>query len=77
MSGEGKTRSDWNLALLNDVVAPLYARLIAELRQKVGTTASTIGSTNSSTGEESLLGYYSFFPSPEEANKQFGQVAVR
>jgi hypothetical protein len=31
MSGEGKLRSDWNQALLSDVVAPLYIDLLEGL----------------------------------------------
>jgi sacsin len=40
LAGQGKVRSDWNLALLEDLAAPLYARLLAESAQRLGPTAA-------------------------------------
>lgn len=36
LTDQGKVRSDWNLALLEDVAAPLYAQLLAESAQRMG-----------------------------------------
>ena len=36
MAGEGKLRSDWNRALLMDVIGPSYAELIRQASQRVG-----------------------------------------
>jgi sacsin len=47
MVGGGKKRSEWNTALLEDVVAPVYARLLAEAAQLLGPVAA----------------YYALFPS--------------
>lgn len=38
--GQGKVRSDWNLALLEDLAAPLYARLLEESAKRCGPTDS-------------------------------------
>lgn len=32
MQGEGKRRSEWNNLLLRDVIAPIYAALVARAR---------------------------------------------
>ena len=38
MAGEGKIRAEWNRALLEDVVAPTYARMILRLaKSQLGT----------------------------------------
>lgn len=65
MSGEGKLRSDWNQALLQDVVAPLYAQLVLELSQLL--TPAPGGS-----GEivpPPFRYYYGLFPIPEATQK--------
>ena len=36
MSGDGRTRSEWNAALLRDIVAPCYVRVIEALARKWG-----------------------------------------
>ncbi|KAL7096896.1 hypothetical protein ACP275_10G109500 [Erythranthe tilingii] len=36
MAGDGKMRSDWNMYLLEDVVAPAYARLIETVAREFG-----------------------------------------
>lgn len=36
MAGDGKMRSDWNMYLLQDVVAPAYARLIETAARELG-----------------------------------------
>lgn len=36
MTGDGSLRARWNVALLRDVIAPCYARLICSLRDKLG-----------------------------------------
>jgi sacsin len=38
MSGSGAKRSEWNVCLLEDVVAPAYARLLAEAARLLGPT---------------------------------------
>jgi sacsin len=38
MTGGGKKRSEWNACLLEDVVAPVYARLLAAAAQLLGPT---------------------------------------
>jgi sacsin len=38
MSGSGAKRSEWNVCLLEDVVAPAYARLVAEAARLLGPT---------------------------------------
>ncbi|BDA44284.1 probable Sacsin [Coccomyxa sp. Obi] len=38
LAGQGKVRSDWNLALLEDLAAPLYARLLEECAKRCGPT---------------------------------------
>ena len=36
MAGDGKLRSDWNVALLSDVVAPAYAQLLQDAAKELG-----------------------------------------
>ncbi|KAJ4710441.1 Zinc finger, C3HC4 type [Melia azedarach] len=36
MAGGGKKRSDWNIYLLEDVVAPAYARLLEKIASQIG-----------------------------------------
>ncbi|KAK9808692.1 hypothetical protein WJX72_002029 [[Myrmecia] bisecta] len=36
MAGAGQLRSDWNVCLLNEVVAPTYAKLLTAAAQKLG-----------------------------------------
>ncbi|KAM7270495.1 hypothetical protein ACFE04_029709 [Oxalis oulophora] len=36
MAGGGKKRSDWNIYLLKDVIAPAYCRLLEKLAQEIG-----------------------------------------
>ena len=48
MAGEGRTRAEWNQALLEDVVAPTYARLLLRLAQEADV--------------EQLQWYYSIWP---------------
>lgn len=36
MAGGGKIRSEWNMCLLEDVIAPAYARLLACIAEEVG-----------------------------------------
>ena len=48
MAGEGRTRAEWNQALLEDVVAPTYARMLLRLAK--------------TTGPETLDWYYSIWP---------------
>ena len=38
MSGAGRLRSDWNQALLEHVLPPLYARLLMEVGMRVWVT---------------------------------------
>jgi sacsin len=58
MSGEGKRRSDWNQALLRDVVTPLYIALVQEV-------TSLFPSPN-----PAILGFfYRLFPQPEATSK--------
>ena len=40
MTGDGQTRAKWNLALMRDVVAPSYVRLLMRLREVLGFTDS-------------------------------------
>jgi sacsin len=56
MTGEGKQRSDWNQALLSDVVTPLYADLMESLVRNLPMP-------------DSLAQYYTFFPSPKNTQK--------
>jgi len=53
LAGEGRTRAQWNKALLEGVVAPTYARLLARLAKTVS--------------PESLGWYYSMWPSADIA----------
>ena len=41
MAGGGALRSEWNTVLLTDVVAPAYARLLAEAPRRTGTPDAT------------------------------------
>ena len=36
MTGDGKTRADWNISLLSDVIASSYIRLLLRVKEKVG-----------------------------------------
>nr|CAB3486159.1 unnamed protein product [Digitaria exilis] len=36
MAGGGRVRSEWNLALLEDVVAPAYGHLLAAIAEELG-----------------------------------------
>ncbi|KAJ4822812.1 hypothetical protein Tsubulata_015814 [Turnera subulata] len=36
MAGGGKKRSDWNIYILEDIVAPAYARLLEKIAQEIG-----------------------------------------
>ena len=36
MTGDGKTRAEWNLSLLTDVIGPSYIRLLIRLRDSLG-----------------------------------------
>lgn len=36
MTGDGKTRAEWNLCLMSDVVAPCYIRLLVRLKDILG-----------------------------------------
>ena len=38
MTGSGKTRSDWNAALLSDALAPLYAALLSNAAEHMGSS---------------------------------------
>ena len=38
LAGQGKVRSDWNLALLEELAAPLYAHLLEESAKRCGPT---------------------------------------
>jgi sacsin len=38
MTGDGRTRAAWNLALMSDVIGPSYCRLLRRLRDAVGFT---------------------------------------
>ena len=58
LSGEGKRRSQWNQALLADVVAPLYADLIMEVTKRY----------------PSLTSYFDLFPAPEPTAPNFRSV---
>lgn len=65
MSGEGKLRSDWNQALLQDVVAPLYAQLVLELSQLFAPSPSSSISSSRSITSPPFKYYYRLFPIPE------------
>lgn len=41
MIGDGKLRSDWNYALLSDVIAPAYARLISKVASYISPAKAT------------------------------------
>ena len=58
--GGGKMRADWNRALLEDVAAPCYARVIAEARDMLGGGAS----------------YYALWPQQPTAEPWRGMVGV-
>jgi len=51
MAGEGRTRAEWNQALLEDVVAPIYARMLLRLSKSVDAKQ-----------HEQLEWYYSIWP---------------
>ena len=36
MTGDGRTRAEWNLSLMRDVIAPSYVRLLMRLRDSLG-----------------------------------------
>ena len=57
MTGDGKLRSDWNQALLADVVAPLYASLVSFVSRYFTQKPLPLGF------------YYSLFPVPEATQK--------
>ena len=38
MTGDGQTRAQWNLALMRDIIAPSYVRLLMRLREFLGFT---------------------------------------
>lgn len=36
MTGDGRTRAEWNLSIMRDVIAPSYLRLLLRLRDRLG-----------------------------------------
>ena len=38
MTGDGRTRAEWNISLMKDVIAPSYVRLLLRLRDSIGYT---------------------------------------
>lgn len=38
MTGDGRTRAEWNISLMKDVIAPSYVRLLLRLRDSIGFT---------------------------------------
>ncbi len=38
MTGDGKTRADWNMSLLNDIIASSYVRMLLRLKDRIGFT---------------------------------------
>ena len=66
MAGEGRTRAEWNQALLEDVVAPLYARMLLRLA-KGGPSRQAAGETErgvevEDAGEAWREWYYTMWP---------------
>ena len=66
MAGEGRTRAEWNQALLEDVVAPLYARMLLRLAQG-GPSRQAAGETErgvevEDAGEAWREWYYTMWP---------------
>jgi hypothetical protein len=39
MTGDGKTRAEWNLSLIRDIISPSYVRLLIRLRNTLGFTS--------------------------------------
>ena len=70
MAGDGKLRSDWNQALLQDVVAPLYVQLLHCIGQ-------LLGPADDNKHEKSRLPfYYNLFPLGQTVPAHF-QMLVR
>lgn len=70
MSGEGALRSAWNQALLQDVVAPLYAQLVQKMAALLTPPPPTEGGgAAAAAARPPLRWYYSLFPVPEATQK--------
>lgn len=67
-TGESKVRSEWNIRLIQDVLAPLYAFLLSRMSQKLKSNNKTIenGSTMTindfHTIRQAKCGLYSLIP---------------
>src|SRR5437870_982044 len=61
MTGDGRLRSDWNRAVLEDVVAPAYCSLLQFLSTYNLVRATSVQSTDVS-GTIDLATYYSLWP---------------
>lgn len=77
MSGEGALRSAWNQALLQDVVAPLYAQLVQEMAGLLTPPPPppTATEAGAAAPRPPLRWYYSLFPVPE-ATQQYVRTYV-
>ena len=56
MAGDGKTRSDWNVALLCDVVAPAYVQLLLDAASELGWCGQYFQLWPRATGREPWAG---------------------
>lgn len=65
MSGESKLRSDWNVLIMEDILAPLYVHLIKELIKLFTNNQSM---TSNSQRDELMKKIYQIFPSPIPSN---------
>ena len=36
MTGDGKTRAEWNISLMQDIISPCYVRLLLRLKAILG-----------------------------------------